>query len=818
MKRITKTSMHFNLVCILQLLVILYPIALFSQWQTVYNGGKYYIMGIHFKDENTGFAGGFNMASDSVVILRTLNGGNYWEEICKIPGWFCGPYDFDFVNDTLGFGGGQDGVVYRTIDGGSNWELFSNIGGLNDIYNIQFFNSNIGMASGMRTTDGGYTWSSMNINKTHDFHVINDSSCFTTTFGGIFYTSDFGANWLKVDPDTNEFYTSVCLATDLVGYASKDPDKIYKTVDGGMNWFLYDSIPDLEINQIRFTSENNGYVLGNFYGSMRVMKTTDGGQSWSYSLFGNDRSYAMALINENTVLVPTINGQMFKTTNGGGSGFVPHYSEADWISKLSASTGKIINVEDVALDSNSNLYISGSFQDTLIVNQSVKINSDYPGNYSAYILKFKPWGSLDWYKVIEEPDSNYFLQDLEVDVNNNLLSTATGGNYSSTQIRKHSGDGNLLWTKNLTTTGESFKFSLNTNGNNEIILSGSFSGWLFFENDSIHTSNFGVFILKLDSEGNLLNLVKVAEISPVCSNSVCDMNDEGEICLSLFGFGNALINNDTIDFAGSLLLYLDSSYNLKWYNNEINEPLEGIAEITFKSNSSVIVNGKDHVNDTIYSFIYEYDDQGNKISHNLIRYGEFSGFNTLTVADNERIITCGYYKDYTILENDTLYGFELFNTYLYTLATDLSLIKSSQIGGVLHAQSIIEENGNSFIVGRISGMNILFSNDTLITNANDRIIIAKLNSIITPVNETVSYDQTFLVYPNPTQGKLYMRYPFGLSGNCLVQLYNSQGQKVLETSVSEKNQCIDLRSLQSGIYFVQTQLGQEISTQKIIKK
>jgi len=422
-------------------LFILLPKLHLAQWTKVLDDEKYYMVGIEFKDENTAFAAGYYHPLDSVFIIRSLDGGNNWEEILTLSSLGnAAPRCFDFINDTLGICGGQDGALYRTTDGGNSWQSFSHIQGTYDISIIRFFNDSIGLANGARTTDGGITWTPMDNGVMHDIFITDDSSGFVTTWKGIFYTTDYGASWQKVDPFENERFNTVCMADNLIGYAAKDPDKIYKTTDGGMTWFLIDSVHVDDIKQIRFTDANTGYILANY--SMRVLKTTDGGENWDFVLFGNDESKQMAFADESTILVPTINGIIYKTTNGGGNPILPRHTEIDWYSKIGGSTYG--GPTEVCINSTSQPYIIGSFYDTLIVDESIIKVSAYPHKRSAYILKYNTWGTMDWSRVIEKQYEDISAKTCAIDIDNNFYLIYSESWPGIVKLRKFSEEGDSL--------------------------------------------------------------------------------------------------------------------------------------------------------------------------------------------------------------------------------------------------------------------------------------------------------------------------------------------------------------------------------------
>lgn len=144
-------------------------------------------------DANTAVVGGGYINGG---VYRTSNGGSTWQHV--LDGGNI--YDLWFVNDTLGFAGGEGGGLARTHDGGLTWEWLES-GSNAAINSIFFLNDTLGWYAGnggAMTTDGGETW-------THLFELPQ-------------YTMSV----LFTDPDTG-------YAVNVSGYA-------LRTTNGGTDW------------------------------------------------------------------------------------------------------------------------------------------------------------------------------------------------------------------------------------------------------------------------------------------------------------------------------------------------------------------------------------------------------------------------------------------------------------------------------------------------------------------------------------------------------------------------------------------------------
>jgi photosystem II stability/assembly factor-like uncharacterized protein len=93
-----------------------------AQWQTIFKDSVNYSFDCaYFINNDTGFVGGFYYPPcfRNGIIFRTLDGGQTWDTS------LVSPYisAIQFINDSIGFTGGQDAFVYKTSDLGEHWSL-----------------------------------------------------------------------------------------------------------------------------------------------------------------------------------------------------------------------------------------------------------------------------------------------------------------------------------------------------------------------------------------------------------------------------------------------------------------------------------------------------------------------------------------------------------------------------------------------------------------------------------------------------------------------------------------------------------------------
>ena len=201
---------------------------------------------------------------------------------------------------------GDFGTVIKTTDGGTSWDVQHHAGGSAcNLSSVHFIDSKNGWAAGrnrdlktkilVKTSDGGKSWSKIDISSTLAFnavHFVNADTGFVVGEDGLLArTTDGGISWdvRKIDDYIGRYLDvfdlfSITFTDErtgwIVGYGY-DGNQIYKTTDCGATWQWSDIIRPIvfsEFRDIYFTDKNHGFITGAYF----FLKTTDGGASWNY--------------------------------------------------------------------------------------------------------------------------------------------------------------------------------------------------------------------------------------------------------------------------------------------------------------------------------------------------------------------------------------------------------------------------------------------------------------------------------------------------------------------------------------------------------
>lgn len=115
----------------------------------------------------------------------------------------------------------------------------------------------------------------------------------------------------------------MCFINSTLGFAACNESELYKTTDGGSSWNKVNTFPEVidpylliaELTDVRFTSANNGFVLG----GGKVYKTTDGGSTWTQINLGGNLEFTCMDFPTTSCGYIAANTAIYQTTNGGAN-------------------------------------------------------------------------------------------------------------------------------------------------------------------------------------------------------------------------------------------------------------------------------------------------------------------------------------------------------------------------------------------------------------------------------------------------------------------------------------------------------------------
>jgi photosystem II stability/assembly factor-like uncharacterized protein len=268
-------------------------------------------------------------------------------------------HDIKFINSLTGYACGDSGKVIKTTNSGNSWEVVQYDVNYRSftMTAIDFLDLNNGVAAGyesstglgqiilLRTTNAGGGWQVLFLGATYNIAVrqnvkiLSKDTIIYCRFGHIEgsssgegtlqYTHNGGNNWKTVFSIGGGF-TSLNFIDGKTGWVNEyHPyhggiayNKIYKTINSGVNWFVQQSdstLSALELS-VHFVNQDIGYAVGVVNNNnTKFLKTTNGGNTWENSIVNFGAPVRkIYFTNQNTGWIIGLSN-LLRTTNGGNN-------------------------------------------------------------------------------------------------------------------------------------------------------------------------------------------------------------------------------------------------------------------------------------------------------------------------------------------------------------------------------------------------------------------------------------------------------------------------------------------------------------------
>lgn len=522
---------------------------------------------------------------------------------------------------------------------------------------------------------------------------------------------------------------------------------------------------------------------------------------------------------------------------------IPSFSQ-DFIWATRNQHSVFDRADDICVDSDGNVYMSGSFSNY----------NHYNGPKGSFLEKYNQNGVLQWSQMFL-CKYGYFEPKIALDSNNNVYfislfyDTLSFQNIVLTENKqcvftaKFNSSGQCLWAEKM--PGISSETDINIQ-NNYLIISGNYS--------TTQIGNFilpdtGYFIAKYNISGSCIWAKRIADrgyISEITNDVYGNIFfasifygtykiDTGNTSITLFAQGGG---------SNGFIAKFDSSGTFEWANqiiypypyqtrfHDIAVDNSGNSYITgFFSKSitfdNITLNNNGQQNDL---FVAKYNSTGN------VQWAKQSNTSDQNIASNTGNGICvnnsGVFITGSFQSDIAFDGISLTSN----ASDEMFLAKYDFSGNVIWAQKTIttgnyfckgsaiysDNNGNIYIGGKFYGVTD-FGNQSLTSNWYDDIFITKIsdstsiNSIDIKKNEIVF---SFNIYPNPAHNSftLSCHSPEPIN-NLQLEIKNTAGQVIYSNcfnSLSSENCTIDVGNQPRGIYFIEITAGEGRAVKKII--
>ncbi len=259
-----------------------------ESWQIQDSQTENEIVFLFFLDRNLGWASSFNYTIPpyGTNILKTTNGGASWTST---------PYPEEnifitcilFFDAQTGWMGGTPHALVKTTDGGVDWTqaaVDTSTLAFFPVLSIQFFNEQVGYASGgmfdiagvtWRTTNGGDLWYALDpsqapADEVHELHIFDATHVMGAggdpDYGygvGIIRTADGGLNWDYEELGIQGNAYDLDFRNEKEAWAPLGPRrKLIYSLDTGNTWTSIPTPDSTAIFDVTFPDSLHGFAVG----------------------------------------------------------------------------------------------------------------------------------------------------------------------------------------------------------------------------------------------------------------------------------------------------------------------------------------------------------------------------------------------------------------------------------------------------------------------------------------------------------------------------------------------------------------------------
>ena len=217
---------------------------------------------IYFKDYNNGWV------VSLFAIFHTTNGGHDWFFTILNEQSLHHYYAIDFNNNGVGVIACEGGIA-RTTDG-VHWQVNEKWRDFTDALDVKFLNDTLVFLCGKngliaRSADTAKTWEKINRGFTDELRklfFVDSENGYILGVNSLFKTTDSGGSWQRVhDFAAEDTLNDLFFLTPEKGWVVGNKDLILKTTDGGNSWAKEDYLSQNQnLLSIEMLSDSSGFI------------------------------------------------------------------------------------------------------------------------------------------------------------------------------------------------------------------------------------------------------------------------------------------------------------------------------------------------------------------------------------------------------------------------------------------------------------------------------------------------------------------------------------------------------------------------------
>ena len=529
-----------------------------------------------------------------------------------------------------------------------------------------------------------------------------------------------------------------------------------------------------------------------------------------------------------------------------------------WVRQMGSLTRNDAG-KKISTDSNGNVYTIGTHDTIIDFDPSAGVFNLTPtGTVGSYIQKLDSNGNFIWAKELSG-SSITSLNTINIDINNEIylagqfdgtsdfdpglgfLNLTSAGSYDAF-VLKLDIDGNLIWAKQFGANNIEIVFSIASDLNGNIYLTGTFLFTVDFDPglgvlNLTSAGSTDIYILKLDNNGDFVWASNVGGTSTDNPYSII-VNKDKVYSTGIFkgdadmdpGVSN--LNFTSFGQEDSYIQQIDTTGNFVWAGHIGGPSYDRSLSLTLGRNGAIYTTG-------YFTSTVDFDPNvgiSNLTSYSttydgfILKLGTCFGINagtdvvtacdTYTWIDNNTYTLSTTTPTYTIV-NGSANGCDSIVTLNLTINTvDNSVISSNDsitanaVGA--NYQWLDCDNGNAIISGETNQLFVVPSNGNYAVEVTQNGCIDTSTCInVSTVGLKETKHNNISVYPNPTNGDVTISSESTFSK---VELVNTLGQKVTEYVILESSTHSFKLPEENGFYFIKIYFNDSVLIKSIVKK
>lgn len=487
---------------------------------------------------------------------------------------------------------------------------------------------------------------------------------------------------------------------------------------------------------------------------------------------------------------------------------------AEWIEHGKAPKAEQGNA--ITYDNNGNIYITGTFQDSVRFGNILLTSS-----FSDYCAKYDTLGNVIWAK------KNIGGGGITFDGTSNLYAFGK----DTKTLKKLDLNGNIIWSNNLftSTIGSNGIQGVYANGT-DFYVTGYYSGDATFGSNMItNAGNWDIFIAKFNSAG-VNTWVKGAGGTDLDKGYGIYVNNANEVYAAGYFKGTANFESTQVVSVGNGDMYLskyDPNGNLIWVNAYGSAGLDLTAVIVADENENLYTTGRFNGSITFGTttlnsassdaFITKFDANGNALWAKGIS-GQGSDEEGDLYYDNGVLAFISTTSADVTIDALTLTGEGALDICVGNIDTLGNVLWAKIYGGTNldEGSGVVLVNNSTYFNGSFKNA-VNFDSFSLTSLGNWDVVTGKINNpISTAVVQASSSKSDFIVYPNPVNNQLTIE--LDNYQNSTLKILTIDGKVINNLLLLNQATKLNLDYLKAGIYYVIIKTNDSSSVKKIVKK